>query len=363
VTGPRVAILSSGLGRINRGNETWALRLADDLTTAGVDVTVFTGGPVVSPARACVLRNIPREAPLLRNVLSWDRRYLLEQVTFAAAFRRAWRGEFDVVHTADPNVAQQLLRHAQTQRYRLIYKDGLAIGADWCAKFPWVQVLAPYYKEEGTRAGRDVSRWRVIPHYAPPARPTEARTAFRRDSLGIPSEPCTVVLSVGDFTPGSRKRLDWVIEETAKVERPLFLVLAGHAAKADLEQLSRLANARLPGRHKLLPNVPREHMAAVYGAADVLVHAALREPFGIVLIEAMSYGLTPVVHSFEVTRWIVGEAGLAIDMTRPGELAAALGRLRETPEARAAARARVQEQFSPEKVLPLYVAMYREAAG
>ncbi len=362
--GVRVAILCSGLGRIHRGNETWALRLAEDLPSLGFETTLYAGAALPSRVPVRVLANLPREAPVLRRLLSWDRRYLLEQLTFAAAFRRSWKGEHDVVHTADPNVAQQLLEHARQEGYRLIYKDGLAIGAAWCSKFPWVQVLAPFYKDQAARAGTDVSRWHVIPHYVPPPVLRRGRSQTRSASFGIPAEPCTVVLGVGDFSPASRKRLDWIVHEVSQLEEPVFVVLAGQATEADYRRLQHLAQSRLPGRYRLLPNVPREQMGEIYEASDVLVHAALREPFGIVLIEAMAYGLPVVVHQFEVSQWIVGEAGLAIDMARPGELACALRALIPKLESlRPLARLRAQHHFSREAVLPLYEALYRRAVS
>lgn len=358
----RVAILCSGLGRINRGNETWALRLAEDLPALGFETTLYAGAELPSRVPVRVLTNLPREAPVLRSLLSWDRRYLLEQLTFAAAFRRSWKGEHDVVHTADPNLAQQLLAHARKQGYQLIYKDGLAIGAEWCSKFPWVQVLAPFYKELAAQAGKDVSRWHVIPHYVPPPALRGGRMQIRSDYFGVRAEPCTVVLGVGDFSPVSRKRLDWIVHEVSQVEAPVFVVLAGQATEADCRRLRRLAEARIPGRYCLLPNVPREHMGDIYEGSDLLVHAALREPFGLVLIEAMAYGLPVVVHQFPVSQWIVGQAGMAIDMTRPGELARALRSLIPKLDAlRPLARQRAQQTFSREAVLPLYQTLYHRA--
>jgi glycosyltransferase involved in cell wall biosynthesis len=100
-----------------------------------------------------------------------------------------------------------------------------------------------------------------------------------------------------------------------------------------------------------------------YRAADVLVHAALREPYGIVFVEAMASGIPVIAHPFEVTEWIVGEGGRMADMTEPGALAAALQSLASDPEARAmigrSGRERVESNFSLDRVLPLFLDTYR----
>jgi hypothetical protein len=144
--GLRVAILSSGLGRINRGNETWASRLAEDLPALGFGATLY--------CRA---------------------------------------------------------------GYGLPCKDGLAIGTEWCSKFPWVPVLASF------RKGASGERWnRRLPLALGPSLPAASllrgqRTQIRGPYFGSPAEPCTVTLGVGDFSSASRKRLDSIIQEVSQL--------------------------------------------------------------------------------------------------------------------------------------------------
>ena len=86
----RVAIACSGLGHIRRGNETWARDASAALYAAGLDVTLFGGGP--RPEAACPyvrIPSVPRELPVFRRWLGWPRRYLLEQLTFLLALRPA----------------------------------------------------------------------------------------------------------------------------------------------------------------------------------------------------------------------------------------------------------------------------------
>jgi glycosyltransferase involved in cell wall biosynthesis len=108
-------------------------------------------------------------------------------------------------------------------------------------------------------------------------------------------------------------------------------------------------------------------VARLYQVADVYAHAATREPFGIVFLEAMASGLPLVGHPWDVTRWILGEAGETVDMTVPGALREVLGRWRERPEERAVlaarARRRAVDQFSAASLVPKYLAMYERMAA
>ena len=58
--------------------------------------------------------------------------------------------------------------------------------------------------------------------------------------------------------------------------------------------LREALDSRVPGRSLFLGHCDREHLVALYHAADAFLHANPREPFGIAPIEAMAAGL-PVV--------------------------------------------------------------------
>ena len=367
----RVAIACSGLGHVRRGNETWAATVADALHRAGTTVTLLGGGPHATSAAPFVrLKNLPRETPITRGWLSWHHRYLLEQRTFARSLTR-WLREHphEIIHLADPALAWILQRHAASLRVRVIYKDGLLLGPDWCRKFAHVQILAPFYLESAQAAGCDTRGWHVIPHLVDPARFQPAtdfvRAAAREKFFGNRiSRDTFVILAVGDFSPQSNKRLDWIIREIAQLPDPhsVHLVLAGQASATDLSAFETRARAALGERVTLLPNLAATEMPNVYGCADAFAHAALREPFGIVFLEALASGLPVVAHHFPVTRWIIGDGGLTVDAESPGTIAAALDHWRRDPAARRAigerARARAVSAFAPEKIVPLYQNLY-----
>ncbi|HEV2736330.1 MAG TPA: glycosyltransferase family 4 protein [Longimicrobiaceae bacterium] len=371
----RAAIACSGLGHVRRGNEMGARVVADGLHRLGVDVVLFGGGP--RPEVACRyerIASLPREAAATRRLLSWHHRYLLEQYSFDFFLRRRLRRDrFDVVQVADPALALRLHRASPELATRVLYQDSQLLGPVWSSKFRWVQVLAPHYRELAREAGVDTSGWSVVPYpvdtrrYAPPADRAAVRAGLQGGAL--PAD-AFVVLAVGDFSGGSNKRLDWVVREAAaaRTAAPLHLVLVGQASAAELEGFRRSARAVLGDRVHLAANVRPEEMPAWYAAADVFVHAALREPFGIVFLEALATGVPVLAHPFAVTEWSVGPGGEMVDMTAPGRLAAALAAWEADPALRrsigGAGRERASAVFATERVVPLYLEAYeRVLAG
>lgn len=356
---PRVAIISSGLGHVARGIETWAVTVAEGLHKSGGNVILFGGGSRPQ-ARSPYVRvpNLRRDG-WTRKFLSWDKAYLWEQITFARNLKRHLRPDrFDIVHAADPNVAQQLIAHCRRQNLALVYQDGLSIGPTWCSKFNHVQALAPFYLEQARATGLNTSGWRVVPHFV------DARIFAPERKTTSEQMPLTL-LGVGDFSEQGSKRLDWIIDELARAQSKPHLILAGQATNEDLARMKTRA-VKLGERIRFLTNLSHSEMPKIFREADVFVHAATREPFGIVLLEAMASGLPVLAHRFEVTEWIVGEGGIILDMTAPGVLAAAIDRLstdadvRERIADKAATRARAA--FEKNAVLPIYHAWYQDLA-
>jgi len=367
---PSIAIAVSGLGRIRRGSETWATDLAEALHQQGAPVHLYAAGPVATSVPTTRLPTLSRTSVFLQ-FLSPRHRYLIEQRLFTRALLRQLRTHRpDVIHLTDPQVAWWTREALRNSGPPVFYMDGLLLGPDWNWRFDHVQVLAPEYLDAASRAGRETRGWRVIPHFVDPAQfqPASNRQAERARILGSVPPAAHLALAVGDFAPGSSKRLHYIVEEFARIPagiRP-HLLLVGNATVAEHRSLEEFSRRLLGHGVHIRTSLPRSEMAAVYRCADVFVHAALREPFGIVLLEAMASGLPVIGHDFPVTRWIIGEGGTAQNLEQTGRLAETTSRILVEPtllqELSAAARRRVLENFSAAAVLPSYLASY-EAIG
>lgn len=189
-----------------------------------------------------------------------------------------------------------------------------------------------------------------------------------REEAGV-SEDEFMVLMVGHLRPwkGQHVAVDAVAELPMELRDRIRLVLVGDVGAAErgyAESLrERIRAAGLDDRVRFLGQ--RDDVPDLMNAADVVVHASVEpEPFGLVVVEAMSLG-KPVVASelggpAEV---ITGESGMTFDPSRPEELAAALRDLATSPRLRRrlgeAARRRSGD-FSSERNVDEIQAVYDE---
>jgi len=188
-------------------------------------------------------------------------------------------------------------------------------------------------------------------------RPPPDRAAARA-ALGLVHP---TLLSVGHLI--ERKGHDRVIAALARLpERVTLLVVGEGPQEAALKALAgRLGVA---GRVRFLGPIPHAGLAAVYGAADVLVLASSREGWANVLLEAMACG-TPVVASpipgnDEVVRGAA--AGVIAAENTPQGLADAIEGLLANPPTRAATRG-YAEGFGWEETSAGQLAVFRRVVG
>lgn len=169
----------------------------------------------------------------------------------------------------------------------------------WAAGCEWIVVNSRGGLGRAARLlGLPRGRFRVIPNgfdpiFAP--RPVDREAVWRRVLGEVPRG--TVFVYVGRFT--AVKRLPLLIEAFAAARRasaaPMSLVLVGgHPGEWEDEHPARtiarlgVGDVHLAGWHA------HEELPELLNAADALVHAAVAEQFGQVLIEAMACGL-PVI--------------------------------------------------------------------
>ncbi len=119
---------------------------------------------------------------------------------------------------------------------------------------------------------------------------------------------------------------------------------------------------------EFIGRIPYSQLLDGLATADVLVHPSLEESFGMSIAEAMALGV-PVIggaHSGAVS-WVVGEGGILTDVTSAEAIEQAIFELLDSPEryraAVLAARARVRDQFTADKVADTYETLYRQLAG
>jgi 1,2-diacylglycerol 3-alpha-glucosyltransferase len=352
----RVAIICTGLDHTRRGFETFSSGLFGALF-GHLDVILFKGSGRRLPGQVVV--------PCLRRDVS-ERSYLLEQRTFAVSvFPRLLLGKFDLVHYSDPSLGNALwhLRRWTRARMPLLFSNG-GPSYPWSFKpDTYIHQVAPVHYKEACRSGMASDRMHLVPYginieeFIP-----HSSKLVVREKFGIPADSI-VVLSASALNI-SHKRLDYLIQEVESLGENYFLCMAGERTD-ETERIKELASAILPGRHLIL-SLDRSEMPELFSAADIFVHCAIYEGFGLVLLEAMAAGLPVIAHDSDHFRWLLDEAGIFPDMTLPGALASVLGPMTNDINAienlRRKGYGRVQA-FDWQNLVPRYIAMYEAVAG
>lgn len=165
--------------------------------------------------------------------------------------------------------------------------------------------------------------------------PEPALRAFAKVSAQVPQ--AELVMLGADFGPGERAERWWT--ESALVGQVRFVGSVSHA-----EVLRWMT------------------------VSDLLLHPALEESFGAVIAEAMALQL-PVLAGADsgAVPWIIGQAGVTVDVRSARAMAAAMLRLLVDDAGRrdlgVRARDSVHRRFGADEVVMQYEALYRAALG
>ncbi len=359
--------MSSGLGHVARGIETWADSVAAELHRRGLDVTLFKGGGKADRPFERVVRCVQRGRRFASRIVSLAPRcawriglhqtYDFEQTTFAfSVLPHLIRRRYDIIHLQDPWLGLLLEKTRALHGASVILGHGTEEAPWLLRKFRHVQELSPFYlSRHGNLEGR---QWFAVPNFVDTNQFRPGDQAEARRQLDLP-ENAFIVLSVAALNR-SKKRLDWLAREFAAANRPnSCLVLAG-AKEADSDALIAEIQALLGDRVRILANVPRDRMKLLYHAADVHVICSLQEVMSISILESMASGLPNIGHPWGSVEWMIDRAGRIVDMEQPGLLAESLKTLSLDDCRRLGklARERAIDSFSVEAVGQQMLAMY-----
>ncbi len=185
------------------------------------------------------------------------------------------------------------------------------------------------------RASADYARTLGIADERIVVAPNAVDNAFFARALREQHAGCRF-LYVGRHDP--EKGLDVLLDAFAEV--PGELVLAGTGSEADS------LRARAQERVRFLGPVLRDDLPALYGSVDVFVLPSRSEQWGMVLNEAAAAGLALVATEAAGAAYELVDDELRVPVGDAAALAAAMRRLAESPDVRAASAERSRERVT-----------------
>lgn len=361
----RIALVSTGLGRVLRGFESFTESLFQILRSYAphLEVTLFQGGGK-SEDRRVVVPNLHRyDAPA--RWFGFEKGNLLEKRSFAMALYPQLRwGHYDIVHYNELVMGSALyhLRRFFGGKYKLLYCNGApSPPIHYHHRCDVAQVLTGPAYEEAREFGISEDRLFLLPYgvngnnFSPITK--SLRSEVRRE-LGIPDE-AKVVLTVAVLNRW-HKRIDYVIKEIAAAHDHIWFIAAGQRSE-ETAFIEEEAERLLPGRWRFV-TWTHDRVRLLYAAADVFALASLSEGFGLVIVEAMLSGLPVIIHNGPVFKWIAqGSSVRLVDMSAEGQLAQTLGEILSTDDI-TSPRDEALRRFSWEALAPQYLNMYEQIA-
>ena len=148
----------------------------------------------------------------------------------------------------------------------------------------------------------------------------------------------SIILCIGHCIP--RKGIIYLIEAFSKINRQNFkLYIVGKTDK-NIQYYNKVQSLieqlELSQEIYLLNRVEQKTLISLYSQAEFFVLPSLKEGFGIVLLEAMYYGLPIITTNVSAIPELVidGENGLLVNPSDANDLAKALSILIENPDLR-----------------------------
>lgn len=177
--------------------------------------------------------------------------------------------------------------------------------------------------------------------------------------------PDGYILYAGTLEP--RKNLGAVLDawEMLRMDDPAVppLLLAGPYGWGSRDLMRRIESLA-PLGVRVLGHVDRAQLVRIFQAATVFVFPSFYEGFGLPPAEAMACGIPTVVSNVSSLPEVVGDAGIKVEPTDPGELMMAIRKLLESPARREELRGRSLEQaalFRWERTADEMEEVFREA--
>jgi glycosyltransferase involved in cell wall biosynthesis len=287
------------------------------------------------------------------------------------------RGRYDILHTFNNKALSNALRACKGLPVKVVAYRGIVGNVSFLDPVSWVRYLNP-------RIDRIVCVAEAIRQFFLSMKPRFLRMPDKRpvtihkghsldwytaapanlEVVGIPAGAFTVTC-VANYRP--RKGVELLVDALAMLpdDIPAHLLLVGHM---DDKRLSKHI-AQSPVASRIHRAGFREDAPSLTAASDVFcLPSTKREGLARAIIEAMAYGVAPVVTDCGGSPELVvdGQSGLVVPVRDAGALAEAIERLYRNPDLRQrlgkAARERIATDFHVEQTIRKTIELYESIA-
>jgi len=367
----RVFTVCTGVGLVRRGIESQTFDMFKGLHgRKNLDIKLFKGqgDPDLDEYRLWNLPRTGKSAKVLGKLLRRSS-YVVEQISSFLPFVQGIRKfKPHIIYYSEQSLGFQLYqwRNKIGVPYRLILNNG-GPGIPPFRRTHFIHQCTPFWLEQSLRNGEPANRHILVPLGIDMPKNNqilnEEDKVKLRKHLNLPVDN-TIILSVGYVSEKSHKRMDHIINEIAMLpqQRP-HLVMLGHMDE-DSAVIIDLAVSKLGSKGFTVRSVPYEETPKYYQCADIFALCSLQEGFGRVYLEALMYGLPTIAHDHPNMRYVLGEEGIFVDMSKSGRLAELFTDLLQIPKDLTAMQRRqkyIRNRYSWDFLYTQYLDMFQYA--
>jgi 1,2-diacylglycerol 3-alpha-glucosyltransferase len=332
---PVVLLACTGLGRINRGYESFTRECFEELKKSKhFELFLVKGGGQKSESEI-VVKNMHRKGKLARfisKIITKDV-YFIEQFTFFIGLIPILiRKKPALIYFSDFVLGTFLwqLRRFLGFKYKLLFSNGAPNGPPF-TRTDHVQQLLPSYIEQACKAGTPINKQTLLPYAIAMDKSVNLSISSQyellRKKFSLPLKK-KIIISVGAIN-SSHKRMDYVISEFARLNHNDYFLLILGQFDHETSNIEKHAKELLsPDTYRLM-QVAKENVAFYLGLSDYFILASLNEGQPRVIIEALSMGLLPIVNDYNVTRETLGDYAIYSELSKPGNLLNAIKKVDE----------------------------------
>ncbi|HZR24494.1 MAG TPA: glycosyltransferase family 4 protein [Vicinamibacterales bacterium] len=311
--------------------ETMTSLLTEGLVAHGHDVTLFATADSTTNAKLCAI--YPHGYWHDENMWPWE---LYEMLNLAAAVERA--GEFDIIHyeAAYYPMSLSFARLSPTPIVQTLHHSPSAAEVKLWARYPEAPFVAISNEQARLLAGLNVVD--VVLH------------GIDTDNFRFQEKPDDYLLFLGRFTAG--KGVLQAIEIAKRIGMRLIL------AAAEDEYYREKVAPHVDGRHIVYyGEADFDAKVKLYGGARALLYPVqAREPFGLVLAEAMACGTPVAALDLGAVSEVVDNGITGMIFPNLEEMARELPRVFDLDRRRV--RQRAVERFGVERMVTEYIRVY-----
>lgn len=367
----RVFTVCTGVGLIRRGIESQTFDMFKGLHgRPSLDIKLFKGQGLQGEDEYTLL-NIPRTGRTAEIIGSIIKRspYVIEQLSsFLPFVLYILKFKPHIIYYSEINLGFQLYRWRDKigVPYRLLFNNS-GPGTPPFERTHFIHQCTPFGLQKSLDVGEEPRRHILVPlGIKVPEKTvplsTEDLTSLRK-KLNLPTDQ-TIILSVGLIGKKSHKRMDYLVREIALLPEPRpHLVMIG-SMDEDSSFILNLATSALGNNGFTARSVPYEEVKNYYSCADLFVLCSLFEGFGRVYVESLMYGLMTIAHDHPSMRYVLGEEGMFLDMSKDGNLADFLHQLLANPNSLRNINSMLKRQqyvnarYSWDSLYPSYLKMF-----